>query len=630
MGQFSAASRWLLLFRPLAPLAQLAEQLTLNQRVVGSSPTRCTKCVRFTLRWVDSVRPVFGFDSNVDSNDRAVPQTTPATNQNGGDDFTGPWIATDLSRLHLLCVNQSKAGDMPKTRIATFASVLTIAIAVLAAPAWSAATPSWTARAGFAGDSQYSLGSSDDGQTIAVSGWTYVNVSRNGGDTFDQLTPSVGINFAESFVSPDGQTIWVNTLSVDSNAGLWTIDSSGIFHAKPALPAGFAKPLWQFHVSRDQQLVVATDNDGSTWISKDSATTWTKVNKVFMWGVGNINSDKEIWISDEADGGRLWRSTDLGATWTDRTPPSAVSLGRVVSSAGGTVVVTRFVKAVRATDTELSVSTDDGMTWRDIPTSDVAIGTNSFYPAISESGKHIVVGNQAKAYLSDDFGATWTLQTIVGLNARVMNAFSDLGGGLMMLVKQNKNVYVLDRRPEAPTGITAGTVTATTASISWTAANAASPAGYLMEYRLSSSSGSWVSQQVADFAATSGVLTGLPSGQTYSVRVRTMSDFGLSAPSAEITVTTPAMKPAKPKVASAKLSKGKAVIVWTAMTSGVSVTKAEYCLAKCTKTSSWKKAATNLTVSLMKLKKGTKYSVSFRVTTAAGVSPVAVYSFKGK
>jgi len=31
------------ILRPLAPLAQLAEQLTLNQRVVGSSPTRCTK-----------------------------------------------------------------------------------------------------------------------------------------------------------------------------------------------------------------------------------------------------------------------------------------------------------------------------------------------------------------------------------------------------------------------------------------------------------------------------------------------------------------------------------------------------------------------------------------------------------
>ena len=32
-----------------APLAQLAEQLTLNQRVVGSSPTRCTKESEFKV-----------------------------------------------------------------------------------------------------------------------------------------------------------------------------------------------------------------------------------------------------------------------------------------------------------------------------------------------------------------------------------------------------------------------------------------------------------------------------------------------------------------------------------------------------------------------------------------------------
>ena len=42
-GLEKAGEMLLLFFRPLAPLAQLAEQLTLNQRVVGSSPTRCTK-----------------------------------------------------------------------------------------------------------------------------------------------------------------------------------------------------------------------------------------------------------------------------------------------------------------------------------------------------------------------------------------------------------------------------------------------------------------------------------------------------------------------------------------------------------------------------------------------------------
>ena len=35
-----------------APLAQLAEQLTLNQRVVGSSPTRCTSRKTHPTGWV--------------------------------------------------------------------------------------------------------------------------------------------------------------------------------------------------------------------------------------------------------------------------------------------------------------------------------------------------------------------------------------------------------------------------------------------------------------------------------------------------------------------------------------------------------------------------------------------------
>jgi len=104
-------------------------------------------------------------------------------------------------------------------RIKSGVAILMLALALtLELPAIAGATPSWIASTTLLADSQYGLGHSDDLSVMAVPSWAAWNHSLNGGDTFGSLTIPGTANYSTAWVSPDGQTVWLNSSIVTAMA----------------------------------------------------------------------------------------------------------------------------------------------------------------------------------------------------------------------------------------------------------------------------------------------------------------------------------------------------------------------------------------------------------------------------
>lgn len=85
--------------------------------------------------------------------------------------------------------------------------------------------------------------------------------------------------------------------------------------------------------------------------------------------------------------------------------------------------------------------------------------------------------------------------------------------------------------PPAPTGVTAGTPTASSIPLTWTAASGV--AGYNV-YRGSSASGPWTRSNASLVAGTSFTVSGLSSGTTYYLTVRSQDAAGVESANANV------------------------------------------------------------------------------------------------
>ncbi len=96
--------------------------------------------------------------------------------------------------------------------------------------------------------------------------------------------------------------------------------------------------------------------------------------------------------------------------------------------------------------------------------------------------------------------------------------------------------------PGAPTGLTSGSQTATTVSLSWTApsfASASMATDYKVEYK-ATSGGSWTEFVYSRSVATSVTVTGLTASTSYDFRVSAISTPGTGSASSTYTVSTTA------------------------------------------------------------------------------------------
>ena len=189
--------------------------------------------------------------------------------------------------------------------------------------------------------------------------------------------------------------------------------------------------------------------------------------------------------------------------------------------------------------------------------------------------------------------------------------------------------------PGAPAAPTASNVTATGATLSWTAPTSNGGAAitrYLVEYRTATAT-AWQSVTVTA-PSTSTTLTGLTNNTGYVFRVTAQNSVGSSPASATSTLTTlspPASVPSAPAAPTASnVTATGATLAWTAPTSngGAAITDyiVQYRLATSSTWQSVTVTAPTTSTTLTGLASGTGYTFRVTAQNSAGNSPASVTS----
>jgi hypothetical protein len=179
--------------------------------------------------------------------------------------------------------------------------------------------------------------------------------------------------------------------------------------------------------------------------------------------------------------------------------------------------------------------------------------------------------------------------------------------------------------PGTPTGLTAGSVTQTTAVMSWTApSSGGTVASYTVQYRITNSGNAWTT--VTGLTGTSTTLSPLAAGIEYDVQVAAVNNGGASGFTAITTTTTAPAVPGTPTGLTAGSSTAPTsttatqVLSWTA---GVGGTPAAYAVRYSVHgASAWTTISgiTGTSTTITGLTASTSYDFEVQATNATGTS----------
>ena len=243
-------------------------------------------------------------------------------------------------------------------------------------------------------------------QTVGGGAWS--SLGPPGGDVFDAAVSTVDSNIALAGLAPGGS--FGGTLYRSTDGGnTWS-----------EVPALDGTSVFDIEFAADGTAYLGTQ--ASIWKSTDGGLSWAVLNL----GIGANDEVFDVAL-DPSNPSTLWagiedalglqpeniiRSTDGGATWTDRTPPHAAPLsGRGVAVDPGD---SNTVIAVFGGDFgggEVWVSTDGGDSWMD---RSAGLPGNPMNAVVYDGtrllvGGGLLFGSQLVGlYESTDLGATWT------------------------------------------------------------------------------------------------------------------------------------------------------------------------------------------------------------------------------
>ena len=250
----------------------------------------------------------------------------------------------------------------------------------------------------------------DDGQTWETSTFTDASVDYSPWGIFaldDQtaFVPATNWNtFSNNlFKTSDGGNTWNAVQGPFANSTILEIQGVHFFDKNQG--AGFGTDYGQ-----NRPLFFLTIDAGDTWVNASTPPSFP--NEIFAPNSGNgyfTAVGNRMWVG-AATGGRIWRTTDSGVTWTaHETGLSDVEWAGMAFKddqnglAVGNSVYNSFY------ENRAVITTDGGETWSEIPIPQHPIayaliyvpGTDGTF--IAYDGFH----SSTKILLTDDFGATW-------------------------------------------------------------------------------------------------------------------------------------------------------------------------------------------------------------------------------
>jgi hypothetical protein len=284
----------------------------------------------------------------------------------------------------------------------------------------------------------------------------------NGGSTWTSVGGGrIGTADVYNITAVDGNTAFVTTTPSTTTYIFRTTNGGAVWDTVFQQAGGFIDAMHMYDANNGiaigdpvagRYTFLRTTNGGTTWVR--TATEPTP-------GTGEASSQNDlavfgtnyIWIGASANG-RIYRSTDAGATWASSTVPGAVAATNVIAVWFNSAQY-GIASAVNGSTYTAYRSTDGGVTW-----TAVTVGTAGYNIAVGGSGNDdFWMARGTDVYRSTNRAATWTLSytgtgTFYDLDFCTSGS-STYGWG----VKDNGNIVmyfgtisgVEEKAPEIPT-----------------------------------------------------------------------------------------------------------------------------------------------------------------------------------
>lgn len=260
---------------------------------------------------------------------------------------------------------------------------------------------------------------------------TYGNVDPFLGHYVDVTPAGWSGSISGLWCSPSGQTVMISKpyYNHPDNVDMWISTNYGSSWTQRTTVAwnGNTAGLYSLSASDDGVYVLAAQASGSNaysniYISSNSGVSFTAsdADSGDVGGRACCSSDAGIIYlctlthsSGTANGGRVWKSTNYGSSWTDTQ--CGGNIDRMwslpdCSADGQTVLVADYVYPSPG-EGKLYLSTNGGTGWSDISASLDGSPAIYYSPTVSNDGQYLTVQSTSGLWISSNGGSSWDLSS---------------------------------------------------------------------------------------------------------------------------------------------------------------------------------------------------------------------------